>query len=269
MKQDGTASKSQSLPCTLALATQSPYHFRMRWTPALLLLCVLVHAAEPKASRTTPPETPIKEGIETRIACDHNGGFSKYADVYHYKVWLPKGYNAEPKKTWPVLFIASPGGNANMGNMADWIKRHGYIAIMLEESKNGPWDPSVGNFLAAHQDAAKRFRIADGKKVCTGFSGGARASSIFVSIGDNLGGVILQGAGVGTLDNGLRGLNGIRIPAVALTIGKKDPNRGEIAGLRESQGERLQVFEFEGGHQWAPKDVIEKALDYVDGHLPQ
>ena len=47
MKQDGTASKSQSLPCTLALATQSPYHFRMRWTPALLLLCVLVHAAEP------------------------------------------------------------------------------------------------------------------------------------------------------------------------------------------------------------------------------
>ena len=140
---------------------------------------------------------------------------------------------------------------------------------MLEESKNGPWDPSVGNFLAAHQDAAKRFRIADGKKVCTGFSGGARASSIFVSIGDNFGGVILQGAGVGTLDNGLRGLNGIRIPAVALTIGKKDPNRGEIAGLRESQGERLQVFEFEGGHQWAPKDVIEKALDYVDGHLPQ
>jgi hypothetical protein len=106
----------------------------MRWTPAFLLLAVLAQAAEPAASRTTPLELALKEGVETRIACDHNGGFSKYSGIYHYKVWLPKGYNADPKKTWPALFIASPGGNATMGNMADWIKRHGYIAIMLEES---------------------------------------------------------------------------------------------------------------------------------------
>jgi hypothetical protein len=52
-------------------------------------------------------------------------------------------------------------------------------------------------------------------------------------------------------------------------MGKKDPNRGEIKQLRESQGDRLEVFEFEGGHQWAPKAVIEKALDYVDAKLPK
>ena len=157
-----------------------------------------------------------------------------------------------------------------MGNMADWIKKHGFIAIMLDESRNGPWDPSVGNFLAANQDASKRFRIGEGRKVCTGFSGGARASSIFVSIGDNFGGVILQGAGVGTLDNGIRGLHGVQIAAIAVTIGKKDPNRAEIAGMvRASQDDRLQVFEFEGGHQWAPKETIERALDYVAGKLPK
>ena len=153
--------------------------------------------------------------------------------------------------------------------MADWVKKHGYIAILLDESKNGPWDPSVGNFLAAHQDAVKRFRIGPGRKVCTGFSGGARASSIFVSIGDNFGGVILQGAGTGILDNGLRGLAGVQIPAVVVTMGKKDSNRGEIKQLQATQGDRLEVFEFEGGHQWAPKDVIEKALDYVDAKLPK
>jgi predicted esterase len=156
-----------------------------------------------------------------------------------------------------------------MGNMAEWIKKHGYIAILLDESKNGPWDPSVGNFLAANQDVMKRFRIADGRKVCTGFSGGARASSVFVSIGDNFGGVILQGAGTGVLDNGIQGLRGVQIAAVAVTMGKKDPNRGEIKQLRESQGDRLEVFEFEGGHQWAPKAVIEKALDHVDAKLPK
>lgn len=243
----------------------------MRRYPTLLLLALgaQLAAADPAASRTTPPELMIKEGVETRIACDHNGGYSKYSAVYHYRVVLPRGYHADAAKTWPVLFIASPGGNASMGNMADWIKKHGYIAILLDESKNGPWDPSVGNFLAANQDVMKRFRIGEGRKVCTGFSGGSRASSVFVSIGDNFSGLVLQGAGVGQLDNGIQGLRGVQIPAVALTMGKKDPNRGEIKQLRETQGERLQVFEFEGGHQWAPKDVIEKALDYVDAKLPK
>jgi hypothetical protein len=90
-----------------------------------------------------------------------------------------------------------------------------------------------------------------------------------VSIGDNFGGVILQGAGTGILDNGIQGLRGVQIAAVAVTMGKKDPNRGEIKQLRETQGDRLEVFEFDGGHQWAPKAVIEKALDYVDAKLPK
>lgn len=233
---------------------------------ALFFSGALLMAAEP-AARTTPLTAPLKEGAETRIACDHNGGFSKYSGVYHYKVWVPKGYHANPTKTWPVLFIASPGGNATMGNMADWIKRHNYIAVLLEESKNGPWDPSVGNFLAANQDAMQRLRIDPRKKICTGFSGGARASSVFVSIGDNFGGVILQGAGLGRLDNGLRGLEGMIIPAVVMTMGKKDSNRGEAKELRESQGDRFELFEFEGGHQWAPKETIEQALDFVDKRL--
>ena len=271
MEQAGAASKPQP---RLPSASFAPTPFVMRRPLALLLLLAsaLVGAAEPPTPatpKTTPPDLAIKEGVETRIACDHNGGYSKYSGIYHYRVILPKGYHADTTKEWSALFVASPGGNASMGNMADWIKKHGYIAILLDESKNGPWDPSVGNFLAANQDASKRFRIGPGRKVCTGFSGGSRASSVFVSIGDGFGGVVLQGAGVGMLDNGIQGLRGVQIAAVAVTMGKKDPNRGEIKQLRETQGDRLQVFEFEGGHQWAPKDVVEKALDYVDGKLPK
>lgn len=83
----------------------------MRRPLALLLsLCALVaSAADPVApSRTTPPDLVIKEGVETRIACDHNGGYSKYADVYHYRVILPKGYHADTTKEWSALFVASP-----------------------------------------------------------------------------------------------------------------------------------------------------------------
>ena len=220
---------------------------------------------------TTPLALPIKEGAETRIACEHKPefGVSNYPGVYHYRVWLPRGYLADTKKTWKSLFIASPGGKATMGNMEAWLKSHPYVVIMLEESKNGPWDPSVGNFLAAHDDATKRFRLTEYGKVCTGFSGGSRASSLFVTLTSGFGGVILQGATTGVLDNGMRGLKGVQIPAVVLTMGKKDANRGEIKDLQTLLDGRVEVMEFEGGHMWAPKPVIEKALDYVDARLPK
>ncbi|NBR42420.1 MAG: hypothetical protein EBU04_06030 [Verrucomicrobia bacterium] len=223
------------------------------------------------ADKISPPTLTLKENTETRITCEYRGegGAAKYSGVYHYKIWIPQGYAADPKKNWKSLFIASPGGNANMGFMARWIKTHGYIAIMLEESKNGPWDPTVGNFLAAHNDALKRVRLMPYGKVCTGFSGGARASSIFVTIAPGFGGIILQGAGVGVLDNGIYGLRGIQLPAVAMTMGTKDSNRPEIAKLRETLEDRLEVFDFVGGHAWAPQETIEKALDFVDSCLPK
>ena len=81
----------------------------------------------------------------------------------------------------PTIFIAAPGGKAGLGNMADWIQRHGYVAVLLEESRNGDWEPAVGNFLAAHDDVLKRVRVAEGRKVATGMSGAARACSVSLS----------------------------------------------------------------------------------------
>lgn len=46
-------------------------------------------------------------------------------------------------------------------------------------------------------------------------------------------------------------------------------NYKEVAGLKKSFGSRIKIFEFEGGHQWAPKEVITQALDVVDGSLPK
>ena len=83
----------------------------------LMAVSLVASAADPVApSRTTPADLVIKEGVETRIACDHNGGYSKYSGVYHYRVVLPKGYHGDATKSWPAIFVASPGGNASMGN---------------------------------------------------------------------------------------------------------------------------------------------------------
>ena len=245
----------------------------MRRPLALILsLCALVaSAADPAApSRTTPADLVIKEGVETRIACDHNGGYSKYADVYHYRVILPKGYHADTTKEWSALFVASPGGKATLGNMAEWVQRHGYIAVLLEESRNGDWEPSVGNFIAAHDDVVKRVRVAEGKKVATGMSGGARACSVFVGLRPGFGGLLFQGAGYAPVGpNGASPVAGIKVAALAATFGEKDPNYVEGPRMKRLFGDRMELFEFRGGHQWAPKETVEDALDSIDGRLPK
>lgn len=153
---------------------------------------------------STPLTIALKDGSEVRITCGIKlvGTMAASSGLYHYRLWVPAGYSTDPKRTWKTIFIASPGGNAQLGAMGDWVKSHGYIAVMLEESRNGPYGPIIANFLAAHGDVIKRMRVAEGKKVATGFSGGALASSHFVTIVPGFGGLILQGAGCSAIKPG-------------------------------------------------------------------
>jgi hypothetical protein len=222
-------------------------------------------SAPTEDSQPTPADAPLASGGLTRITCLYRG-----TDPYHYQLWLPANYAAAPTKAWPTLFIASPGGKATMGNMTDWIKRHGYIAVMLEESRNGDWEPSVGNFIAAHDDVVKRVRVAEGKKVATGMSGGARACSVFVGLRPGFGGLLLQGAGYAPVGpNGASPVAGIKVAALAATFGEKDSNYVEGPRMKRLFGDRMELFEFRGGHQWAPKETVEEALDSIDGRLPK
>ncbi|MBU4459290.1 MAG: hypothetical protein KJ579_01880, partial [Verrucomicrobia bacterium] len=87
--------------------------------------------------------TPMKDVRVIKSAKDRKA----MVGTYHYNVYLPAGYETDTSKQWPSIFIASPGGNASMGPMSEWLVANGYIAIMLVESKNGPWLPIAGNFL--------------------------------------------------------------------------------------------------------------------------
>jgi hypothetical protein len=215
--------------------------------------------------RPTPPDAPLTEGGLTRITCLHRG-----ADPYHYQLWLPSGYAAAPTKSWPTLFIAAPGGKATLGNMAAWVRRHGYIAVLLEESRNGDWEPCLGNFLSAHDDVIRRVRVAEGRKVATGMSGAARACSVFVGLRPGFGGLLFQGAGYAPVGpNGASPVDGIKVGAIAATFGEKDPNYAEGPRMKRLFGDRMELFEFRGGHQWAPTETVEEALDSIDARLPK
>jgi len=189
--------------------------------------------------------------------------------IYHYKLWLPHGYLAQPHRRWPCVFIASPFGNARMGNMAERLKKT-HVVVMLVESRNGPWPPTIGNFLAAHDDVVKRIRIQKGRKIATGLSGGARASSVFVQLRPGFSGAILQGAGVPSDETGrfyFYDLLRQKSILIAMVIGRNDPRRSEIPEMERQLGpERFGVLLFPGGHQWAPADSFAKALVWIESH---
>lgn len=250
---------------------------------ALIIIASLLPVV-PLRAETTPLTQPLSDEGETLITCELTQP-PRYSEVpvfkspkeaanakgtYHYKLWLPNGYSSDPKKQWPCMFIMSAGGNASMGPMESYLKNNGFIVVMLVEAKNGPWEPIVGNFLAAHDDVIKRVRVAEGKKYATGQSGGARGSSVFVQLRPGFCGLILQAAGASFDDAGKYNVAGIkRNTCIAMTMGTSDSNKGEVDRMKNLfNGQRLAVFEFNGGHVWAPAEVFEKAMSWLNDKSP-
>ncbi len=52
---------------------------------------------------------------------------------------------------------------------------------------------------------------------------------------------------------------------VAMIMGNADSNHSEVAPMKTAvKGSRLEVFEFEGKHMWAPAETFEKAMVWLD-----
>lgn len=166
------------------------------------------------------------------------------------------------------MFMSSPNGNASARAFDKRMRNEGWIAIMLVESKNNSpkWLP---NFLAAHDDAVKRFRIQEGMKFATGFSGGARVASFQVGARPGFAGLILQAAGF--YHNGGNGgfKSIIENPEIVVTFiaGNQDGNRGEKTSMLRniSPHADFKAYSFEGGHDRAPEAVLNEAIDWMLG----
>lgn len=250
---------------------------KIRCTCALILALQFHGGAD---AADTPLNSAIPEGIVCKVRCSINIRELPVGDgdlktrikpgSYHYHVQLPKGYYASAQKRFPAVFVAAPGGNAGMKNIAGAMDKRRWIVIMLVESRNDAEDgvPS-GNFVAAHDDATKRFRIQEGMKFATGLSGGARVQSLNVGLRPGFAGLILQGAGF--IQNPATGR--YRMAAMEQKdicvygiFGVGDPNRLEMGMLeRELPRHTLHRFAtFNGGHEWAPADRMEDALDFCE-----
>jgi hypothetical protein len=258
--------------------------------PNGIRLAVLAMLVAPGTwAAATPMDAPLKEDGVITIECDVTDKTEPTAalkgleasspsakfEEFHYDLYLPKGYLQNKDHRYPCLFIADAGGNANMGAMAERLKRDRWIVAMLRESRNGSPD-WLKNFLAAHDDVVKRARVAKGAKFTTGYSGGARCSSMNAVVRPGMAGVICQAAAFG-YDTDLK-----KVPPytpyiypwypthvlVAGTFGDKDGNINECHDLRRDLvGSRANILLFDGGHSSCPREVFDSVLDWMEETL--
>lgn len=204
------------------------------------------------AAQVSTPEKLEQGRVVERVACGRNPEQS-------YALYLPSQYS--PGRSWPVVFAFDPGarGKIPVELMKDTAERYGYIVLGSNNSKNGAWKLQADAADAMFQDAQQRFAIDLNRVYFAGLSGGARVASQLAQNCNCAAGVLLSAAGFSVNHPPLKE------PAFAVfsAAGITDFNYSELIRLQEKleqAGSPHWLRVFEGGHDWAPSDVMNEAL---------
>jgi hypothetical protein len=243
-------------------------------TAGLLLASLRLGAA------TTPMETPLPDEQTVTIECEYKpqkgdeaivayagtGEDPKKAKeaVFHYNVYIPKGYGENKERRFPCMFIASSTGNADMAQMRERLTHDRWLVVMLAESKNDSpeW---LRNFVAAHDDAVSRLRILEDMKFGAGLAGGARCCSVWPEARKGFRGLFMQAAGFA----GAAQAKDVpkQNPSLLFyaTFGATDGNLHDTANFRSLPPTTARyITVFEGGSEWAPAKVASQAFDWFE-----
>lgn len=180
------------------------------------------------------------------------------APAQHYALYLPSNYT--PDRQWPVilLFDAAARGREGVERYRAAAERYGYIVAGSNNSRNGPWEPSLEAAAAMNRDVTKRFPV-DGRRVYTaGMSGGARVAIMIAQRSQSVAGVLASSAAYAETFH-----ESVRFPLFG-SVGTEDFNYREmhIMDLRMKSPHRVEVFE--GGHTWLPSDVATDGVEWME-----
>src|SRR5262245_5494578 len=96
-----------------------------------------------------------------------------------YALYLPSNYSTGRK--WPILYAFDPGarGSVPVERFKVAAEKVGFIVVGSNNSRNGPWEPTLNAIKAVVKDTQTRFSIDETRIYATGLSGGARVSCTF------------------------------------------------------------------------------------------
>src|SRR5258708_9126807 len=226
------------------------------WKTALAALSVLSLMA---AASAQTQKTPAPGVVIPSITCLDDASQS-------YALYLPSHYSAD--HPWPIVYAFDPfaRGRAPVELYKDVAEKYGYILAGSNNSKNGPTAPATAAAKAVWQDTDRRFSIDKSRVYTMGLSGGARfATSVALYCYTcTFTGVIAQGATYPVTK--IEGGHDTFLYFVA--AGDADFNLPEVLQLRrkknDERGAQFRVSIYPGPHQWAPPEVFEDAVEWLD-----
>lgn len=192
-----------------------------------------------------------------RIVCDNNPQQS-------YALYLPSRYSTA--KRWPIIYTFDPGarGQVAVEAIRAAAEEYGYIVVGSNNSRNGAESTSTQAASAMWRDTQQRFAIDENRRYFVGMSGGARmATALAISCNGCVAGVIANAAG---FPLGKKPSNALTFAYFA-AYGNADFNFLEFVDLRhalEASGMQFLIRVFEGQHGWAPPEVWQEALNWMD-----
>ncbi len=198
--------------------------------------------------------------VVSRLACLNDPAQS-------YALYLPSNYS--PDRRWPVLYAFDPfaRGKTAVEVYQEVAEKYGYIVAGSNNSQNGPVAPQLEAAQAMWNDTHPRFAIDKDRVYVTGLSGGARVATSFALFCSTcaVAGVIAHGAGYPVGFNNKQPANDHFVYYAA--VGDVDFNYPELALLRkkkDEQGAPFKVKVYPGPHQWAPPEIVEDAIAWLE-----
>ncbi|MEN9361872.1 MAG: hypothetical protein RL095_3407 [Verrucomicrobiota bacterium] len=209
----------------------------------------------------TPRSDKLPEDAISLISC----GFAGQSTLTRYHVWLPKGYQDSKTRKYAFLFVDNDAGEGRdkWDLFRSWAMENEVICVMPVEIKDGDIAPIMMHYEAIFDDLPKRFRLASGSGIFTGFAGGARRVGMFSpALEEYTGGVLMCGAGApnqhATKTKHIFG---------ATLLGDHDPALSEMQLSLDDCGKRGYCRYLPAGKSWYDQESGAEALDWLSWRI--
>jgi dienelactone hydrolase len=179
-----------------------------------------------------------------------------------YSIYLPSTYVTT--RQWPLLIVFDPGGRGARAAevFREAAERFGWIVAASENSRNGPWEPTLRAVNAMWPALLGGYAVDARRVYAAGHSGGATVAWMMARQTGQIAGVITSGQPSLGPDQG-------KTAAFSWfgAAGHTDFNFIEVKGIDARlarSGTTHRVEFFDGGHQWLPAELTFRAFGWME-----